>query len=142
MQHWSAIPTDSSVKVKEAEEAQAKKAKEIEETEVKKGKEEDKEKDKAPETANGDIKQGDKWSDITPGSQGKRMSLFTSAPLQNKNAVFGERKIMHLSSETIFLSSHTCNAAAYKVCNNTKSYCNKDHTPYLQQKANKFFSGN
>ncbi|KAF7104588.1 hypothetical protein CFC21_105476 [Triticum aestivum] len=47
-------------KVKEAEEAQAKKAKEKEETEVKKGKEEDQEKDKAPEAANGDIKQGDK----------------------------------------------------------------------------------
>ncbi|KAM3297813.1 hypothetical protein ACQJBY_039664 [Aegilops geniculata] len=47
----------AAAKVKEAEEAQAKKAKE---TEVKKGKEEDKEKDKAPEAANGDIKQGDK----------------------------------------------------------------------------------
>ena len=67
------------------------------------------------------------------------MSLFTSAPLQNKNAVFGERKIMHLSTETIFLSSLTCNAAAYKVCNNTKSNCNKNYTPYLQQRANKFF---
>ncbi|XBI04252.1 hypothetical protein VPH35_132577 [Triticum aestivum] len=43
--------------VKEAEEAQAKKAKEIE---VKKAKDGDKEKDKAPEATNGDIKQGDK----------------------------------------------------------------------------------
>uniref|UniRef100_N1QPN9 Putative mitochondrial chaperone BCS1-B n=1 Tax=Aegilops tauschii TaxID=37682 RepID=N1QPN9_AEGTA len=50
----------AAAKVKEAEEAQAKKAKEKEETEVKKAKEEDKEKDKAPEAANGDIKQGDK----------------------------------------------------------------------------------
>ncbi|KAF7111514.1 hypothetical protein CFC21_111520 [Triticum aestivum] len=50
----------AAAKVKEAEEAQVKKAKEKEETEVKKAKEEDKEKDKAPEAANGDIKQGDK----------------------------------------------------------------------------------
>ena len=49
----------AAAKVKEAEEAQAKKAKEKEETEVKKCKEEDQEKDKAPEAANGDIKQGD-----------------------------------------------------------------------------------
>ncbi|XP_037469829.1 AAA-ATPase ASD, mitochondrial-like [Triticum dicoccoides] len=50
----------AAAKVKEAEVARAKKAKEKEETEVKKGKEEDQEKDKAPEAANGDIKQGHK----------------------------------------------------------------------------------
>uniref|UniRef100_M8AZT5 Mitochondrial chaperone BCS1 n=1 Tax=Aegilops tauschii TaxID=37682 RepID=M8AZT5_AEGTA len=45
-----------AAKVKEVEDAQAKKVKEKEETQVKKAKEED----KAPEAANGDIKQGDK----------------------------------------------------------------------------------